>query len=109
MSQDRRGRKSRALLALSLLALAYSVLLDCRCVSTGTPTLDGALGVILGLYVCSHPAANAVDRWLFGRNVARPVASRRDEAIWLALNLLALLAGWLVIVIGAIRFTARAI
>jgi hypothetical protein len=108
MSQDRRGRKSRTLLVLTLLALVYSVLLDCRCVSTGTQTLDGALGVILGLYVCSHPAANAVDRLLFGRGVPR-ISSKPFDALWLALNLLALLAGWLAILVGATRFTANAV
>lgn len=106
MDRDRRGRKSRTLLVLILLALVYSVLLGCRCATTGRDTLDGTLGVILGLYVCSHPAANAVDSLLFGRRVPRP-SSKPFDALWLALNLLALLAGWYVIFIGAIRFAAN--
>lgn len=107
MDQDRRGRKSRMLLVLVLLALVYGILLSCRCATTGRDTLDGAIGVILGLYVCSHPAANAVDSLLFGRGVSR-ISSKPFDALWLALNLLALLAGWLAIVIGATRFTANA-
>jgi hypothetical protein len=106
MGQDQCRRKSRTLWVLILLALAYSVLLGCQYVSTGTATLDGAIGVMLGLYVCSHPAANAVDSLLFGRGVPQ-VSSKPLDVLWLVLNLLALLTGWLVIFIGAMRFTAN--
>ena len=34
---------------------------------TGIPVLDGSMGVTLGLYICSHPAANAVDMLFFER------------------------------------------
>jgi hypothetical protein len=105
MGQDGRGRKSRRLLVLTLLALAYSVLLGCRCVATGADMLDGAIGVILGLYVCSHPAANAMDRLFFGHSAQRRISSRWANSVWLALNMLALLAGWIAIVAGAMRFT----
>ena len=102
------GRNGRRLLGLSVLAIAYSSLLYFQDTLTGTPTLDGAIGVILGLYVCSHPAANAVDRWLFRRGAQHEISSRRAAATWLALNILTLLIGWLVIFLGAIRFTAGA-
>ena len=108
MNQHRRGRNSQRLLGLILLAIAYGSLLYFRRTLTGTPTLDGAVGVILGLYICSHPAANAVDSLLFGRRGPQPVSSARSNIVWLALNLVALLAGWLVLVIGATRFTAGA-
>ena len=90
------------------MAIAYSSLLSDRGTLTGMKTVDGAIGVVLGLYVCSHPAANAVDRWLFGRGAHRPSAPRGAEGAWLVLNLLALLAGWLVMFLGVIRLTAGA-
>ena len=108
MNKYRRGRNSKWLLALILLAIAYSSLLNGPRTLTGTPTLDGAVGVLLGLYICSHPAANAVDSLLFGRRGPHPVSSRQSTVVWLALNLLALLTGWLVLFIGATRFTAGA-
>ena len=102
------GRSSRRLLGLSLLAIAYSSLLYFQDTLTGTPKLDGAIGVILGLYVCSHPAANALDRWLFRRDARREISSRKAAVVWLALNILTLLIGWIAIFIGATRFTAGA-
>jgi hypothetical protein len=35
--------------------------------------------------------------------------SRRDDILWLVLNILVFVVGWLVIVIGTIRFTGYAI
>jgi len=89
--------------------MIYGGLLSCQCISTGAHTLDGAIGVILGLYVCSHPAANAVDSLLFGHHAQRQISSRRSDMVWLALNLLALLSGWIVIFIGATRFSTGAV
>ena len=105
MDPHRRGRHSKRLFILILFAIAYSGLLSCQCASTGTTALDGAIGVVLGLYVCSHPAANAVDSLLFERH-ARRTSSMQADALWLALNFFALLTGWFAIFIGATRFTA---
>ena len=102
------GRNSKRLLGLILLAIAYGSLLYFQHTITGTDTLDGAVGVILGLYICSHPAANAVDSLLFGRRGPHPGSSGRSNVVWLELNLLALLIGWLVLFVGATRFTAGA-
>ncbi|HLF26687.1 MAG TPA: hypothetical protein VJG32_10145 [Anaerolineae bacterium] len=96
------------MLGLILVAFAYSSWLDNQPAPTETQTLEGSIGVILGLYVCSHPAANAVDRWLFGRSAQRRISSRRSETLWLAVNILVLVMGWIVIFIGATRFTAGA-
>jgi hypothetical protein len=105
MEQYRRGRNSEKLIILIVIAIVYSALLRCECVSTGVYTLDGAIGVMLGLYVCSHPAANAVDGLLFRRDAPRLISSKQADAAWLGLNVLTLLTGWLAIFMGATRFT----
>jgi hypothetical protein len=68
---------------------------------TPWPTADGVLGVLLGLFICSHPAASAVD-WLFFDRGERRARAAWAEAGWLALNAAALAVGWAVIVSGAI-------
>jgi hypothetical protein len=109
MNPHRRSHGSGRLVRLILLALAYAGVIHFRRAVTGFPALDGVIGVILGLYICSHPAANAVDRLFFERSAQRQVSSRRAGVAWLALNLLTLLIGWLVIVIGATRLSVRAV
>ncbi len=105
MNQRRRGhgRGPRLLWAVMLLALAYLGLLYLLHTLTGDNVLDGVIGVVLGLYTCSLPAANAVDLIFAERSTSLAVSSLRAGGWWLALNLLTLLAGWIVIVVGAIR------
>ena len=104
----RREHNVGILLAMVLLALAYSALLHFRPGLTSRPTLDGSLGVLLGLYICSHPAANAVDLHFFHRGALDQVASSLSGLAWLGLNLLVLLAGWTVIVLGTSQLVGRA-
>lgn len=68
----------------------------------------GSIGVLLGLYICSHPAANSIDLLFLERGAFRRVLSGRSAAVWLMLNALVMLIGWLVIVVGATRFASRA-
>ena len=70
---------------------------------TGAHRLDGIIGVILGLYICSHPSANAVNMLFFERGTLREYFSSRSGIGWLALNLVVMLAGCLVIVVGTIQ------
>lgn len=86
-----------------MLALMYSYLLYFLHPLTGAPLLDGGIGVILGLYICSRPAANAVDMIFFERGALRWVTSKWSGLVWLVLNLLVLLLGCFVIVMGVIR------
>jgi hypothetical protein len=105
MADLRRGRNFRLLWLLILIAVVYMVILAYRRLITGIPRLDGAIGVLLGLYICSRPAANLVDFLFFGRYRDREHTSRQDDLLWLALNILVFAVGWLVIVIGTTRFT----
>jgi hypothetical protein len=67
----------------------------------GSGVIDGTVGVLLGLYICSHPAANGIDLIYIERGALRRVASRWSGVSWLALNGLVMFVGWLVIVAGA--------
>jgi hypothetical protein len=91
-----------------LLAIAYAGLLRYLHTLTGIPVLDGSVGVALGLYICSHPAANAVDMLFFERYNLRQISSEWSGVGWLALNALVLLAGWMVIFVGLTRLVDRA-
>jgi hypothetical protein len=75
---------------------------------TGLIRLDASIGVLLGLYICSYPAANGMDLLLFTRPEAREeITDTPAGRFWLVLNILALLAGWAVIFVGAMRFVVR--
>jgi hypothetical protein len=108
MDQHRRGRNIKTLWALFLLGIVYSSLLYYQRTLTGTNNVDGIIGVLLGLYICSHPAANVVDMLFFGRGARRQFSSRRSAVLWLALNMLVLLIGWIVIFVGTTRLVSRA-
>jgi len=94
--------------ALVVLGIAYSGLLYSHGTLTGANNVDGVIGVLFGLYICSHPAANGVDLLFFRRSVRPHFPSRRAFVLWLALNGLALLIGWIVIFIGTTRLIGRA-
>ncbi|HEY3080974.1 MAG TPA: hypothetical protein VGM69_13860 [Chloroflexota bacterium] len=99
MSNRRRGRNAAVLWGLVVLAAGYGLLLRALPTLTGARIVDGMVGVMLGLYVCSHPAANAIDVLFYSRG---PLGRISWSALgWVALNGLVLLVGWLAIVAGA--------
>jgi hypothetical protein len=107
MNRNKRGNRIGILVAVVCLALLYILVVNVNHSLTGTSRWDGILGVLLGLYVCSHPAANLVDLLFFGRTSMFQELSNRTKNIWLGANLLVLVVGWVVIDLGMIRFTAR--
>jgi hypothetical protein len=109
MGQRRRKRNTRVLWGLILLAIAYGSLLRYLHTLTGIAMLDGSIGVVLGLYICAHPAANAVNMLFFERDTLRQISSERSVVRWLALNLLVLLAGWMVIFGGLRQLVDRGV
>ena len=106
--QRRHKRNASVLWRLILLAIGYSALLRYLHTLTGIAALDGSIGLVLGLYICSHPAANAVNMLFFERDTLRQL-SEWSVVRWLALNLLVLLAGWTVIFVGVRRLVDRAV
>ena len=104
MDQYWRGRSSGVLCGFMLLALAYSAVLFTYGPLTGDASIDGAIGIVLGLYVCSHPAANVLDLLFVDGGVVRRGSEERGIT-WYILNLLVLMAGWFVVWTGLTRFT----
>jgi len=105
---DQYRGKIKMLLALTLLGTAYIILLYYPGTLTGTDNVDGIIGVAFGLYICSHPAAFIVDLLIFRRHSWYEFSSNRSTLIWVALNMLVLLIGWLVIFLGTMRLIGRA-
>ncbi len=108
MTRQRPFRSSAALAGFGALALAYVGALWLFGTLTGNDVADGTIGVLLGLYVCSHPAANAIDLLFFRRHAARDLVAGTEGTVWLALNVLTLVAGWFAIWVGALRFVPPA-
>jgi hypothetical protein len=108
MDQVQRGRKIKMLWALILIGIAYGCLLYYQRKITGTDFADGIIGVLLGLYICSHPAANLVDMLFYSRGGRRQFPSKWSALLWLALNMMVLLTGCLSIFIGTTRIVGRA-
>ena len=97
---DRQLPGTRRLWALLVPAAAYLGWVAYLPV-VGFGLADGTIGVLLGLYICSHPAANGIDLIFLERGAFRRVTSRWSGVSWLALNGLVMFVGWLVIVAGA--------
>jgi hypothetical protein len=103
MYQHRHRRNATTLWLLVLVSLFYLGGLIALHTLTGMPRIDGSIGILLGLFICSRPASNLVDMVLFGRTIPWQTSSRRADMIWLGLNALAMVAGCMVLFAGAIR------
>jgi hypothetical protein len=93
---------SKALWMQIVLALAYSVPVWVLGTVTNNPALDGLIGGMLGLYICSQPARNTIDVLFANRFALATIWSTWSGRGWLALNALVLLAGWVVILLGVV-------
>ncbi len=98
--RHRTGSGSVRLWVQVLLAAMYSGALASLETLTGRALFDGAIGVLLGLYVSSHAAANGIDVLFADRFAHGRVIRGWSGAGWVALNVLVLFSGWLVIFIG---------
>ena len=105
MTEYQHSRSLTRLWVVGLLGIVYTGVFALRPEVLGRPLLAGSIGVLLGLYICSNPAANAIDRLFYGRTGRYVDYSRGDETIWLLLNIAVLLVGLVVIIIGATRFS----
>ena len=108
MDHQRRELKIIILLVLVALGIVYSSLLYSQRTLTDINNLDGIIGVVFGLYICSHPAANLVDMLFYRRGIRHQFSSKRTIVLWLALNVLVLLIGGIVIFMGTTRFIGKA-
>ena len=106
MEERRRGRNYKTLGVVVVLALLYVGWMDIQRTITGMPQLDGTIGVLLGLFICSRPAANMLDLLFAQRSYT--ASSEWPTIRWMALNGLVLFLGWVVITIGATQLIERA-
>jgi hypothetical protein len=100
-------RKSSLLCALIVVAAAYSFWFHQKQMLTGNPTMDGTFSVLLGLYICSRPAGNAIDLFFFERSPFHRMVTEWSSIRWLVLNIVTLLMGWIVIYLGTAHLTSR--
>jgi hypothetical protein len=105
MKEQKRVRVLTFFGLLVLLAGAYILLIYSLPILTGTNKIDGSIGVVLGLYICSHPAANLLDMLLFDRGAHTLGTSRRALFTWIGLNTVMVMLAWIVITVGTTRFT----
>jgi hypothetical protein len=101
-------KKAARLLVLIVGAALYSLWFQQRQTLTGNRIADGTFSVLLGLYICSHPAGNAIDLFFFERNPLPRWVKQGSSLRWLALNIVTLLMGWLVIYLGTTHLIGRA-
>ena len=87
-----------------LLGIGYSSLFLFFYTITGSTTLDGTIGVVLGLYIGSHPAAHLLDLLYLPQGKRRELLSSEPGMVWLTVNILVLIVGIFTIVVGANRF-----
>lgn len=95
------------LLASVVLGAIYSFLISSHRTLTGIDDLDGIIGVVLGLFICSHPAAHLVSLLFYRQSIRDRFSSSRSVVLWVALNLLVLIIGGIVIFVGTTQFIGR--
>jgi hypothetical protein len=74
---------------------------------SGSLKIDGGIGVMMGLYICSHPSAHFLDMLLSGRGPWPQSTSKKEIISWISHNVLVLILGWIVILCGTMRFTTK--
>ncbi len=107
MYHQKHGPNTRTLLAAVGLALVYFAALFLLHTLTGHSRWDGIIGIVLGLYISSHPAANLVNVLIFHHGAAYLGLSRRAYSWFWALNTLVMLTGLSVIFVGTLQFLVK--
>src|SRR5512139_2650198 len=82
MNQQPLGPKIITLSVLIALGIVYSAFLYFHPTLTGGYVLDGIIGVVLGLYISSHPAAHLVEMLFYGRAMRYSFSSKRSFVLW---------------------------
>jgi hypothetical protein len=107
MDQQPLDRKIITLSVLIVLGVVYSVFLYFQPTLTGRYVWDGIIGVVLGLYISSHPAAHLVEMLFYRQTMRYSFSSKRSLVLWLSLNVLVLLISAMVIFVGTTRLIGR--
>jgi len=107
MDQQRLGREIITLLVLMVLGITYSGFLYFQPTLTGRHDLDGIIGVVLGLYISSHPAAHLVEMLFYRRAIRYRFSSKSSVVLWISLNVLVLFISGIVIFVGTTRLIGK--
>lgn len=101
-----RGRLAKlwVLAAVAVVYIFWMILLHNLTLNT---RLDGVLGVLGGLFVCSQPSANFVDILFFGRFTAVRSLRTGGWIAWVGVNLLVFVLGILMITVGTVQFSRK--
>ena len=91
-----------------LLGIAYGSVFLYTPTITGSTALDGIIGVLLGLYISSHPAARLLDLLYLQSRARQELLSSEAGMSWMTIIVLVLAAGLITIVIGTNRFVQPA-
>lgn len=90
------------LCAVVVPAIIYAAWLYTRLSITGSNFWDSAIGVLLGIYICSRPVGNLMDA-LYTQKFRWKEVRQRAGMIWLVMNFVTTFVGWATIVLGATR------
>ena len=107
MDQQPLGRKIITLSVLIVPGIVYSSFLYFQPTLTGRYVLDGIIGVVLGLYISSHPAAHLVEVLFYRRAMRYSFSSKRSVILWLSLDVLVLFISGMVIFFGTTRLIGK--
>ncbi len=90
-------------LVTALVCGGYCALVVLGLPLSGDRLIEGSLGIVLGLYTASHPAALAIDLFFLNRSSTRAQIQALVGWPSLILHGLALVLAWLALTLGAIR------
>jgi hypothetical protein len=86
-----------------VIAAVYGALLYLWHGILGDAVLDGAIGIVLGLYTCSHPASYFLNLLFFERGSVPDDPRVPTGWSWAGFNVVVMIVGWLVVVVGAMQ------
>jgi hypothetical protein len=67
---------------------------------TGDRSIDGAIGIVIGLYTCSHPASYFLSLLFFERGAGTASPDVPSGWAWAGFNVLVMIVGWLAVILG---------
>jgi hypothetical protein len=90
-----------------VIAATYGALLYIWHGILGHAMLDGAIGIVLGLYACSHPASYFLNLLFFERGAVPEDPGTPTGWVWAGFNVFVMIVGWLVVVVGAMQMAGN--
>jgi len=104
MNQSRPKRHAAVLWILIGAVVAFSLLVHFLPNLTGNDHVNGYASVALGLFIAAFPAANFLDMLLAELGSLHWQAIKRADLPWVVLNLVVLLTGMAIVVVGTQLF-----